>query len=117
MQLFPQPYIKMLSLSLKNDNVSFPWNLCSFAFQFNQHFVLNSFSCVFCQYFEKKLFSQIPNLHQRAMCDHRGYAMACMTVLTRVTKKCAIVLRTIRSNVIVTSLMMVVQGCGDAQDK
>jgi len=40
--------------------------------------------------------------------------MACMTVLTRATRKCAIVLRTFRSNVIVTSLMMVVQGGGDA---
>jgi len=44
------------------------------------------------------------------MCHHRGYVMVTMTVLTRVTRKCAIVLRTDRSSAIVTSLMMVVQG-------
>jgi len=48
------------------------------------------------------------------MCHHLGYAMVSMTVLTRVRRKCAIVLRTNRSNVIVTSLMMVVQVGGDA---
>jgi len=46
------------------------------------------------------------------MCVDRIYAMVDMTVLTRVTRKCAIVLRTGRSNVIVTSLMMVVQDGG-----
>jgi len=40
--------------------------------------------------------------------------MVTITVLTRVTRKCAIVLRARRSNVIVTSLMMVVQEGGDA---
>jgi len=29
---------------------------CSFAFHFNQHFLLGSFLCVFCQYFEKSEF-------------------------------------------------------------
>jgi len=48
------------------------------------------------------------------MSHHGLYATASMTVLTRVTRKCAIVLRTNRSNVIVTSLMMVVRSCGDA---
>jgi len=64
--------------------------------------------------FWKKLISQIPNLHQRAVWRHGVYAMVPMNVLTRVTRKCAIVLRTYRSNVIVTGLMMVVQGGGDA---
>ena len=50
----------------------------------------------------------------RPMCHHQIYAMVSTTVLTRVTRKCAIVLRTVRSNEIVTSLMMVVHGGGDA---
>jgi len=40
--------------------------------------------------------------------------MVAMTVLTRVTRKCAFVLRTGRSIVIATSLMMVVHGGLDA---
>jgi len=31
-------------------------NFCSFAFHFNEHFLLDSFLCVFCQYFEKRHF-------------------------------------------------------------
>ena len=46
--------------------------------------------------------------------SHRLYVMASMTVLTKVTRKCAIVRRTDHSNVIVTGLIMVVQGDGDA---
>jgi len=49
--------------------------------------------------------------------NQRSYAMVTMTVLTTVTRKCAIVLRTDHSNAIVTSLIMVVQGVGDALDK
>jgi len=44
------------------------------------------------------------------MYHHRLYAMVPMIVMTTVTRKCATVLRTDRSNVIVTNLMMVVQG-------
>jgi len=46
--------------------------------------------------------------------SHRLYVMASMTVLIKVMRKCAIVLRTDHSNVTVTSLMVDVQRNGDA---
>jgi len=86
----------------------------SSASYFKQHFYFTHFYV----FYVNILISQISNFYQRAMRQQyhgkqRLYAMVGRTAMITVTRKCAIVLRTHRSNVIVTSLMMVVQG-GDA---
>jgi len=54
------------------------------------------------------LISQISNLHQRARSDHRMYAMDTRTVMI-IRMRSDVSVQVVRSNVLVTSLMMVVQ--------
>ena len=63
--------------------------------------------------FWKKLISQIPNLHQPVMCHRHIYAMDGRTVII-MPMRSDVSVQVVGSNAIVTSLMMVVQGGGDA---
>ena len=66
----------MLWLSLKYKNVSFPSNFLLFRVSFQPPFLLDSFLCVFCQYFEKSNFpdfkpSPTCNVRSSFMCNGR----------------------------------------------
>ena len=87
----------------------------SFAFNFKQHFYLAHF-CVILSTFRKKLISQISNLLQRAMShhgNHSSHAMVTMTVMI-IRMRSDVSVQVISSSVVVTILMVVVQGNGDA---